>query len=249
MAGREILRRAAAEIRRDIASARDRDPSARDVGPVQMLATWPGIQALLAHRVAHALQRAGVPVLPRAIASVARAATGIEIHPAASIGEGLFIDHGSGVVIGETASIGNDVTLYQGVTLGGTGFSTGKRHPTVEDNVTIGSGAKLLGPITIGHGAKIGANSVVVADVPENATVVGVPGHPVRVDGKRVEGPDADWIHLPDPVADAMRVLSGRIAELERQLAELTGQPPATDAQDATVLPLRPVQGRNPAGG
>jgi serine O-acetyltransferase len=140
------------------------------------------------------------------------------------------------------------VTLYQGVTLGGTGFSTGKRHPTIEDNVTIGSGAKLLGPITIGHGAKIGANSVVVADVPAKATVVGVPGHPVRVDGRRVEGPDADWIHLPDPVADAMRALSSRIGELERQLADLTGAPPPPVA-DANVHPLRPVQGRNPAGG
>ena len=108
-------------------------------------------------------------------------------------------------MIGETATIGDDVTLYQGVTLGGTGFETGKRHPTVQDNVTIGSGAKLLGPITIGHGAKIGANSVVITDVPPNSTVVGNPGHPVRVDGRRVEGPDADWIHLPDPIAEAMR--------------------------------------------
>jgi serine O-acetyltransferase len=249
MPGRDLLSRMFAEIRRDIAAARDRDPSARGVGPAQMLATWPGIQALLAHRVAHALADAGVPALPRVIAFAARAVTGIEIHPAATVGARLFIDHGSGVVIGETASIGDDVTLYQGVTLGGTGFSTGKRHPTVEDNVTIGSGAKLLGPITVGHGAKIGANSVVVSDVPENATVVGVPGHPVRVDGKRVEGPDADWIHLPDPVADAMRALSSRVAELERQIAELTGQPAAADTEAATVLPLRPVHGRNPAGG
>jgi serine O-acetyltransferase len=249
MPGRKLLTRIVSEIRRDIASARARDPSTRGVGPAQLLATWPGVQALLAHRVAHALEEAGVPALPRAIAFAARTLTGIEIHPAASIGDGLFIDHGSGVVIGETASIGNDVTLYQGVTLGGTGFSTGKRHPTVEDNVTIGSGAKLLGPITVGHGAKIGANSVVVSDVPENATVVGVPGHPVRVDGKRVEGPDADWIHLPDPVADAMRALSSRVAELERELAELTGRPASADGESATVLPLRPVQGRNPAGG
>ena len=148
---------------------------------------------------------------------VTRALTGIEIHPAARIGCGLFIDHGTGVVIGETADIGNDVTLYQGVTLGGTGFATGKRHPTVQDNVTIGSGAKLLGPITIGHGAKIGANSVVITDVPPNSTVVGNPGHPVRVDGRRVEGPDADWIHLPDPIAEAIQALSSRVASLERQ--------------------------------
>src|SRR5208283_4945149 len=131
--------------------------------------------------------RRRVPVAPRLIATIARTLTGIEIHHAAIIGPRLFIDHGMGVVIGETAEIGADVTLYQGVTLGGTGFATGKRHPTVQDNVTIGSGAKLLGPITIGHGAKIGANSVVITDVPPNSTVVGNPGHPVRVDGRRVE--------------------------------------------------------------
>jgi serine O-acetyltransferase len=150
-------------------------------------------------------------------------------------------------VIGETAEIGNDVTLYQGVTLGGTGFATGKRHPTVEDNVTIGSGAKLLGPITIGHGAKVGANSVVVRDVPPKSTVVGNPGHPVRIDGRRVEGPDADWIHLPDPVADAIKGLANRIGELETQIAELSGKAPV--APPAEVRPLREVSGRNPAGG
>src|SRR6185312_11040335 len=163
---------------------------ASGVSTAAILSTWPGVHALLTHRVAHALEAAGVPFLPRWLAYVARAVTGIEIHPAARIGEGLFIDHGMGVVIGETAEIGANVTLYQGVTLGGTGFATGKRHPTVQDNVTIGSGAKLLGPITIGHGAKIGANAVVIHDVPPNSTVVGNPGHPVRVDGRRVEGPD-----------------------------------------------------------
>ena len=130
-----------------------------------------------------------------------------------------------GVVVGETAEIGENVTLYQGVTLGGTGFATGKRHPTVEDNVTIGSGAKLLGPIRIGHGAKIGANAVVVHDVPPNSTVVGNPGHPVRVEGRKPEGPDADWVHLPDPIADALKALSKRIAELERELDEVRGEP------------------------
>jgi serine O-acetyltransferase len=241
------LTRVAREVRRDVEAARERDPSALGVGPVEMLASWPGIQALLAHRVAHALHRAGLPLLPRAIAYTARALTGIEIHHAAHVGEGLFIDHGSGVVIGETAIIGDGVTLYQGVTLGGTGFETGKRHPTVQDNVTIGSGAKLLGPIEIGHGAKIGANSVVIRDVPPNATVVGVPGHPVRVDGRRVEGPDTDWIHLPDPIADAIRALSTRVAELERMVTELGGAPPAVDPEN--VHPLRPLRGRNPAGG
>jgi serine O-acetyltransferase len=240
------LARIARAARRDLAAARERDPSALGVPTAEMIATWPGIQAVLAHRVAHALHEASVPLLPRAIAYAARAATGIEIHHAAEIGTGLFIDHGSGVVIGETATIGDGVTLYQGVTLGGTGFECGKRHPTVQDNVTIGSGAKLLGPIEIGHGAKIGANSVVVRDVPPNSTVVGVPGHPVRVDGRRVEGPDTDWIHLPDPVADAMRALSARVAELERTVAELGGTVPAAPEN---VHHLRPVSGRNPAGG
>jgi serine O-acetyltransferase len=213
-----------AEIRRDVAAARSRDPAASGVGAVEILATWAGVQALLAHRVANALQRAGVPLLPRVIAAMARAVTGIEIHPAASIGDGLFIDHGMGVVIGETAEIGDDVTLYQGVTLGGTGFATGKRHPTVQDNVTIGSGAKLLGPITVGHGSKIGANTVVIHDVPPNSTVVGNPGHPVRVEGRRPEGPDADWVHLPDPIADAIKGLAARIAALERAVDERDGE-------------------------
>jgi len=245
MALLRTLGRLAQTARADVAAARERDPSALGVGTAQMLASWPGLQAVLAHRVAHALHVSGVPLAPRAIAYAARALTGIEIHHAAQIGEGLFIDHGSGVVVGETATIGDGVTLYQGVTLGGTGFETGKRHPTVQDNVTIGSGAKLLGPIEIGHGAKIGANSVVVRDVPPNSTVVGVPGHPVRIDGRRVEGPDADWIHLPDPVADAMRALAARVAELERQVASLGGVAAPTE----NVHHLRPVSGRNPAGG
>ena len=247
MLGLATAARVVKEVTRDIAAARDRDPAARGVGPVEILATWPGVQALLAHRVAHALQGAGMPLAPRTIAYLSRSLTGIEIHPAARIGDGLFIDHGMGVVIGETAELGANVTIYQGVTLGGTGFATGKRHPTVEDNVTIGSGAKLLGPITIGHGAKIGANSVVIHDVPANSTVVGNPGHPVRVEGKRPEGPDADWVHLPDPIADAIAGLASRIGALERALAELTGG----DAERAAeVRPLRPVsRGPNPAGG
>lgn len=252
MSGFSALARVAGELRRDIAAAHDRDPAARDVGQLEILATWPGIHALLAHRVAHAMHEAGVPLLPRTLALLTRMVTGIEIHPAAQIGSGLFIDHGAGVVIGETAKIGDDVTLYQGVTLGGTGFATGKRHPTVEDNVTIGSGAKLLGPITIGHGAKIGANSVVITDVPPNSTVVGNPGHPVRVEGRRVEGPDADWVHLPDPIAEAIQGLSSRIGALERAVGELSGQ--ETGAQNgegevAEVTQLRSLRGPNPAGG
>jgi serine O-acetyltransferase len=235
----------AKEVKRDVLAARDRDPAAQGVGRFEILATWPGIHALLGYRVAHAMYVSGVPVLPRLISMVMRMITGIEVHPAAKIGEGLFIDHGAGVVIGETADIGDNVTLYQGVTLGGTGFASGKRHPTVQDNVTIGSGAKLLGPITIGHGAKIGANSVVITDVPPNSTVVGNPGHPVRVDGRRPEGPDVDWIHLPDPIAEALQALSGRIATLERMVAELSDEPQPI----AEVRPLRTVRGPNPAGG
>ena len=241
MLGLGLLARTAAEIRRDVAAAHSRDPAARGVGFVEVVATWPGVHALLAHRVAHALYGAGIPVAPRAIAAMSRTLTGIEIHPAARIGRGFFIDHGMGVVIGETAEIGKNVTLYQGVTLGGTGFAAGKRHPTLQDNVTIGSGAKLLGPITVGHGSKIGANSVVIHDVPPNSTVVGNPGHPVRVEGRKPEGPDADWVHLPDPIADAIKALAERIAALERQ------------AGNAEVRPLRPAQGGssgpNPAGG
>ncbi|HEY7075013.1 MAG TPA: serine O-acetyltransferase [Solirubrobacteraceae bacterium] len=246
MLGLGTLRRVAGEVRRDVAAAQQRDPAAIGVNAPEVLAAWPGVHALLTHRIAHALHHAGVPVAPRALAYASRSLTGIEIHPAADIGEGLFIDHGMGVVIGETAEIGDDVTLYQGVTLGGTGFAAGKRHPTVECNVTIGSGAKLLGPITIGHGSKIGANAVVIHDVPPNTTVVGNPGHPVRVEGRKPEGPDADWLHLPDPIADALKAMARRVADLERELAALRGEEPQPEAE---VVPLRPVRGPSPAGG
>ena len=238
-------RRAVSEVRADVCAARDRDPAAQGVSTLEILSSWAGVQALLAHRAAHVLLRAGVPVLPRVIAYMTRAVTGVEIHPAAVIGREFFIDHGAGVVIGETAVIGDRVTLYQGVTLGGTGFQRGKRHPTLGDNVTVGSGAKLLGPIAVGDGAKIGANTVVVEDVPPFATVVGNPGHPVKVDGKRVEGPDADWIHLPDPIAEAIKSLSQRIGELEQRLAELDGG----DTPDGAAAELRERTGRSSAGG
>ena len=189
-----------------------------------MLLTYGGVQALLSHRVSHALHEAGIPLLPRLLAYLTTAVTGVEIHPAARIGRGLFIDHGAGVVIGETAEVGDDVTIYQGVTLGGTGFARGKRHPTVGNEVMIGAGSALLGPIEIGDRSKIGANSVVIHDVPQNSTVVGNPGHPVRVDGKKPEGPDADWVHLPDPVADAISGLANRLTEIEELVAEQTGR-------------------------
>jgi serine O-acetyltransferase len=245
MLGLGTLARVAREVRADLTAAQDRDPAARSVGRVEILLTWGGVQALLSHRVAHALYEVGVPMAPRVVANASRVVTGVEIHPAAEIGDALFIDHGAGVVIGETAEIGANVTLYQGVTLGGTGFQRGKRHPTVGDDVVVGSGAKLLGPIQVGQRAKIGANSVVIHDVPPNSTVVGNPGHPVRVDGRRPEGPDADWAHLPDPVADALRGLAARVNELEGVVADLTGKRP----EPGDVTPLRRGGGGDPAGG
>jgi serine O-acetyltransferase len=242
-----MIRRLVAEIRAEVTAARDRDPAAQGVSSFEILTSWAGVQALLAHRLAHALRGAGVPLLPRTIAYLSRAVTGVEIHPAAELGRRFFIDHGSGAVIGETARIGDCVTLYQGVTLGGTGFQRGKRHPTLGDNVTVGSGAKLLGPIAVGDGAKIGANTVVVEDVPPGATVVGNPGHPVRVEGRKLEGPDADWIHLPDPIADAIKALSERIAELEARLAEVDGA--EADAAKREKSGIKPRTGRSSAGG
>ena len=233
------------EVSSDVASARERDPAARGIGTLEILTGWAGVQALLAHRVAHALWEAEIPLAPRTIAYTTRSITGVEIHPAARIGSDFFIDHGSGVVIGETAEIGDRVTLYQGVTLGGTGFARGKRHPTLDDDVTVGSGAKLLGPVTVGRNAKVGANTVVIEDVPPQTTVVGNPGHPVRVEGRPVEGPDTDWIHLPDPIAEAMKELSERIAALEKRLADGTGE----ESEPADVTELRPKKGPSSAGG
>ena len=210
----------ARELRRDIAAARDRDPAARGVGQGEILATWPGIHALLAYRVAHLLHGAGVRVLPRAISMLTRTLTGIEIHPAARIGEGLFIDHGTGVVIGETADIGDDVTLYQGVTLGGTGKEKGKRHPTLGNNISIGSGAKLLGNITIGDNCRVGAGSVVLRNVPANSTIVGVPGHIVLRDGKRVVITDPKDIR--DPLSDVIIKLATELQELREKFKQHT---------------------------
>ena len=246
MLGLGTFARVARELRHDLTAAQERDPAARGLGRFEILFTYGGVQALLAHRIAHAAHEAGVPLFPLGLSYVSRITTGVEIHPGAKIGDALFIDHGAGVVIGETAEIGDNVTLYQGVTLGGTGFARGKRHPTVDDDVVVGSGAKLLGPIHVGANSKIGANSVVIHDVPPNSTVVGNPGHPVRIEGRKPEGPDADWAHLPDPVADAIRALSDRVRDLEQQLADVTGREPSKPAE---VRPIRPPRGGNPAGG
>jgi serine O-acetyltransferase len=245
MLGLGTFARVGRELREDLTAAQERDPAARDVGRVEILFTYGGVQALLSHRISHALYEAGVPFVPRALANFTRVATGVEIHPAARIGRALFIDHGAGVVIGETAQLGDQVTLYQGVTLGGTGFFRGKRHPTVGSDVVIGSGAKLLGAIEVGDRVKIGANSVVIHDVPAGATVVGNPGHPVRVEGKKPTGPDADWAHLPDPVADAIMGLANRLTEMEEMVAEQTGRKP----EGAEVRPLHRRGGPDSAGG
>ena len=245
MFGPGTLRRVAKEVSSDVTSARERDPAARGVGAFEILTGWAGVQAILAHRVAHALWESQIPVAPRVIAYASRAVTGVEIHPAAKIGSDFFIDHGSGVVIGETTEIGDRVTLFQGVTLGGTGFARGKRHPTLRDDVTVGSGAKLLGPVTVGRNAKVGANTVVIEDVPPHTTVVGNPGHPVKVEGRKPEGPDTDWIHLPDPIADAIKELSDRIALLEKRLAGEAGE----ESGPADITELRPKKGPSSAGG
>jgi serine O-acetyltransferase len=207
------------EISSDVRAVQERDPAA--TSRFEIVTSYSGLHALWLHRLAHKLSDVGVPIVPRWISQFNRLLTGIEIHPGARIGHGLFIDHGSGVVIGETTEIGDNVTMYQGVTLGGTGKQTGKRHPTVGDNVVFGAGAKVLGAVTVGDNAKIGAGSVVVSDVPKNSTVVGNPGRPVLLQGQRVGIPDIDYRHLPDPVAEAVKCLVARIVEMEQELDEI----------------------------
>ncbi len=196
----------------------ERDPAARNL--LEVLLAYSGLHAIIGYRLAHALDRLGVPVIPRAIMTVARGLTGIEIHPSAKIGRGLFIDHGMGVVIGETAVIGKNVTLFQGVTLGGTGKEHGKRHPTIGDNVVIGAGAKVLGNITIGNDSMVGANAVVIRDVPEHSTVVGVPGRITRIKDRHFPGIKLDHTHLPDPLTERLESLQHEIDALEQHLKE-----------------------------
>jgi serine O-acetyltransferase len=216
---RRDVRTAVSEISSDVRAVQERDPAA--TSKLEIITSYSGLHALWMHRLAHRLQTGGVPLLPRWVSQFGRFITGVEIHPGATIGKGLFIDHGSGVVIGETTEIGDDVTIYQGVTLGGTGKETGKRHPTVGDNVVFGAGAKVLGAVRVGDNAKIGAGSVVVLDVPRNSTVVGNPGRPVLLEGQKVGIPDIDYRHLPDPVAEAIKCLVARIVEMEKELDEI----------------------------
>ncbi|GAC1388965.1 MAG: serine O-acetyltransferase [Vulcanimicrobiaceae bacterium] len=207
----------------DLRAPLERDPAASSW--LDVVLSYPGFHAITAHRINHVLYRAGVPVLPRFLAHIARFLTGIEIHPAARIGKGFFIDHGMGVVIGETTEVGENVTLYQGVTLGGTSLIHGKRHPTIGNNVTVGLNAAVLGAITVGENSRVGAGSVVVKDVPSNATVVGVPARVVLQDGKPVHAMSSrPQVDMPDPNAQLIAQLSQRITELERRLAALTGE-------------------------
>ncbi|MCK4713975.1 MAG: serine O-acetyltransferase [Candidatus Aenigmarchaeota archaeon] len=206
-------------VKGDIQSVRDRDPAAPN--SLEILLCYPGLHALWMHRIAHRLFKRGLRTFPRIINRFSHFLTSIDIHPGARIGEGFFIDHGTGVVIGETAEIGRNVTLFQGVSLGGTGKDTGKRHPTVRDNVVISAGASVLGPIEIGRNSKVGAGSVVISPVPENTTVVGVPGRIVRMNGRKTPVIDLHHERLPDPVAEALERLVHRLDRLEYRMKSL----------------------------
>jgi serine O-acetyltransferase len=222
-------------VRRDIEAAMGRDPAARS--RLEVLFCYPGVHALAFHRVAHRLWRAGWIVTARFVSHVSRWLTGIEIHPAAKLARGVFIDHGMGVVIGETAEVGENVTLYQGVTLGGTSLKREKRHPTLEANVVVGAGAAVLGAITVGEGTRVGGGSVVVRDVPPNSVVVGVPGRIIYRDGKPVRQEfDLEHGDLPDPLAKAIEQLLDRIDGLEadvRRLRQSVGDPVSAPDHDA----------------
>ncbi|NKN34788.1 serine O-acetyltransferase [Agrobacterium sp. a22-2] len=234
-------------IKDDIACVKARDPAARN--RLEILALYPGVHAIIWHRLAHRLWQAKLRFAARFLSWLSRLLTNIDIHPGATIGQRFFIDHGAGVVIGETAEIGDDVTLYHGVTLGGTSWSPGKRHPTLGDGVLVGAGAKILGPITLGTGCRVGANSVVIEDVPPGMTVIGIPGRVVRPDTERRRlghgRIDLDHHLMPDPVGDAVSALIDRIEFLELRLAHLQGQraakqpfvPPAVRRQAANSSP------------
>lgn len=214
----------------DVRTAFQKDPAARSL--VEVLTSYPGTQAILLHRVAHFFWEIGLPFVPRYLSHIARQITGIEIHPGAEIGKDFFIDHGSGTVIGETAEIGDNVTIYQNVTLGGTSLDQVKRHPTVGNNVVIGTGAKVLGPVKIGDNVRIGANSVVTKDVPDNSVVVGVPGRIVARNGKKIPKIDLEHGDLPDPVAEVIKKLRDRLLELEDEMIELKGEKKRKDFKE-----------------
>lgn len=205
-------------FRSEIKSALERDPAARNA--VEVMLTYSGFHAIIIHKITHTLLEARIPLLPRLISQIGKAITGIEIHPGAKIGKGFFIDHGMGVVIGETTIIGNNVTLFQGVTLGGTGKQRGKRHPTLGNNVVVGTGAKILGNIKIGDNVNVGANAVVIRDVPPNSTVVGVPGRVAKKEGRKVPGISMDHSALPDPLTKSLQRLQDEIDKIEAELKD-----------------------------
>ncbi len=222
-------------LRRDLAAARERDPAARST--LEILLCYPGVHAVVGHRFAHWLWYHRLKLPGRILAALTRVVTGVDIHPAAQLGPGLFIDHATGVVIGETAEVGSDVTIYHGVTLGGTSLERGKRHPTVGDRVTIGAGAKVLGPITIGHDSRIGANAVVVKPVPADSVVVGVPGQIVSRSHPRppTAPPDLDHTLLPDLLGTSLNVLLARVEHLERAVNGALAAPPTIHPSEAGV--------------
>lgn len=229
-------------MRRDLKAALANDPSAR--GPwatLEVILTFPGFHAIFFHRITHQVYRLGIPLLPRIMSLLNRFVTGIEIHQAARIQPGFFIDHGMGVVIGETAEIGEDCMLFHGVTLGGTGHQSGKRHPTLEDGVVVGAGAKILGNITIGRNSYIGGNSVVLRDIPENCTVVGIPGRVVKQHGERIRPHEHPLDHrLPDPVLDRFRMLEEHIDHLEQELRQL--REAANASGDRSQVPAETIR-------
>src|SRR5712692_2112370 len=204
------------QIKDDLVAAQERDPAA--TSKLEVILTYAGFHAMLAYRIAHRFHTWGVPIIPRVISQLARWLTGIEIHPAAKIGRGFFIDHGMGVVIGETTEIGDHVTLFQGVTVGGTGKERGKRHPTLGNHVVVGAGAKILGGITIGDNVKIGANSVVLKNVAANSTVIGVPARVIKTQGERLPDATMDHSNLPDPISDRIMALEQELIELRKKL-------------------------------
>jgi serine O-acetyltransferase len=216
-------------LRQDIEVTLERDPAAHNV--VEIVLAYPGVHAIWFYRLTHALWEAGFPVVPRVISHLARFLTGIEIHPGAKLGPGLFIDHGMGVVIGETAEVGNNVTLYQGVTLGAQTLHTGKRHPTLGDNVVVGAGAKVLGPVTVGEECVIGAGAVVLNDVPSHATVVGVPGHVVAM--RDPQTGESARVVQPDPMAEALYALQKRVVSLEARLARYEKEESSVDREES----------------
>ena len=218
-------------LKNDIATIKERDPAARSNAEIVLL--YSGLHAMIAYRIANKLYKSEHYFSARMISQIARRMTGIEIHPGATIGSGLFIDHGMGVVIGETAEIGNNCTLYQGVTLGGTGKDSGKRHPTLGDNVLVGAGAKVLGPVNIGSGAKIAAGAVVLKDVPEDSTAVGIPAKIVRTSGTKVEL--LDHANIPDPVAKEFAAMKEKIDALEKELEALKAKKPARKSTKKTT--------------